>query len=267
MSVPIRPVLRPAAALPALVAVGVLLAALVVSAPSAASGPRWLWPLPDPHPVLRAFEAPSSPYGPGHRGIDIGGSAGTVRAVEDGTVHFAGSVAGRPVLSVRHRDGLLSSYEPVVAQVAAGERVRAGQVIGVLDEAAASHSHCAPELCLHLGARQGGAYLDPELLLGARGPSVLLPLGGASAPSVPRTTGAPPPPADGSPPSRGGLSSSRGDTPPSRLGLPSSASAASSPSPALARMGHESPSVGTSERGGGRARSPGLVGSRLPLRE
>ena len=181
MSVPIRPLLRPAAALPTLVAVGVLLAALVVSAPSAASGSRWLWPLAEPHPVVRAFEAPSSPYGPGHRGIDIGGSAGTVRAVEDGTVHFAGTVAGRPVLSIRHRDGLLSTYEPVVAQVAVGEHVRAGHVIGHLDEAATSASHCAPELCLHLGARRGEQYLDPVLLLEGRGPSVLLPLAGGSS--------------------------------------------------------------------------------------
>ena len=36
-------------------------------------------------------------------------------------------------------------------------------------------------VCLHLGARAGDRYLAPLLLLDARGPSVLLPWGGAGA--------------------------------------------------------------------------------------
>lgn len=135
---------------------------------------RWQWPLGGPAQVMHRFEAPSHRYGPGHRGIDITG-AGAVRAVEGGTVRFAGSVAGRPVISVLHSDGLLSTYEPVSTELSAGDRVHAGQVIGELDASAGSASHCAPQLCLHLGARLGEDYLDPLLLLGLAGPSVLLP--------------------------------------------------------------------------------------------
>ncbi|KOV84376.1 hypothetical protein ADL03_17825, partial [Nocardia sp. NRRL S-836] len=32
---------------------------------------RYSWPLPPPHPVVRAFLAPTSPFGPGHRGVDL----------------------------------------------------------------------------------------------------------------------------------------------------------------------------------------------------
>src|SRR5690606_31066246 len=115
-------------------------------------------------------EAPPHRYGPGHRGIDVSAPEGTVRAVEAGTVRFAGSVAGRPVLSILHADGLISTYEPVTALVAEGDAVTAGQVVGQLWD---GEPHCASGPCLHLGARRGQDYLDPLLLLGARGPSVL----------------------------------------------------------------------------------------------
>lgn len=153
---------------------------VVLSIPEGARGDsgRWQWPLPDPHRVVRTFEPPEHRYGPGHRGIDIAvpeGPGAPVRAVEAGTVRFAGDVAGRGVLSVLHSDGLISTYEPVEASVREGEVVAAGDRIGVIAEVGPSSSHCAGEVCLHLGARQGQEYLDPLLLLGARGPSVLLP--------------------------------------------------------------------------------------------
>jgi len=140
---------------------------------------RWSWPIAPPHTVQAPFDEPAGPYGPGHRGIDILAETPTVTAVEAGTVHFAGMVAGRPVVSVRHADGMLSTYEPVVASVAVGTAVEAGTPIGEVAPGAASH--CAPALCLHLGARRDRSYLDPLLLLGARGPSVLLPLSGSGA--------------------------------------------------------------------------------------
>src|SRR5699024_10379297 len=127
------------------------------------------------HPVLRPFDAPENPYGPGHRGIDVAvDSAGTpVRAVEEGTVRFSGDVAGRGVVSVLHADGLISTYEPVTGSLEEGVRVRAGEVLGEITGEDASH--CSGQACLHLGARRGQGYLDPEVLLGGRGPSVLLP--------------------------------------------------------------------------------------------
>lgn len=159
----------------ALMGVLCLLLALAVPGVAQAQSQRWQWPVPSPHQVVHAFDAPDHPFGPGHRGIDIAVPAGgQVRAVEGGTVRFAGVVAGRGVVSVLHPDGLISTYEPVTAEVSEGEAVEAGDVLGVLEEAGAAISHCREQDCLHLGARQGQDYLDPLLLLGARGPSVLL---------------------------------------------------------------------------------------------
>ncbi|APX34420.1 hypothetical protein BH708_18825 [Brachybacterium sp. P6-10-X1] len=125
--------------------------------------------------MVHPFDAPEDPYGPGHRGIDVAvpGGGTPVRAVEAGTVRFSGSVAGRGVVSVLHADGLISTYEPVAGTLAEGTKVRAGEMLGVVAESEASH--CSGRMCLHLGARRGQGYLDPEVLLGARGPSVLLP--------------------------------------------------------------------------------------------
>ncbi len=142
-----------------------------LSAPS--SQARWQWPVSGSPQLQARFDAPAHRYGAGHRGIDISGGAPHIHAVEDGVVHFAGSVAGKPVVSIRHHDGLLSTYEPVVARVSRGDRVSAGQEIGTLQENS-PHSHC-PGACLHLGARMDDRYLDPLPLLGMRGPSVLYP--------------------------------------------------------------------------------------------
>ncbi|MBE3078269.1 M23 family peptidase [Clavibacter michiganensis subsp. michiganensis] len=148
-----------------------------VDAPPASSSdaatPRWEWPVDPPHQVTRPFQAPTTAYGPGHRGIDIAVAPGDeVRAPAAGTVSFAGVVVERPVVSIRHADGYVSSVEPVVPLVAAGDAVVAGQVIGTL---AASPRH-APDGGLHLGARLHGDYVDPALLLAALQHAVLLPL-------------------------------------------------------------------------------------------
>lgn len=160
---------------------GALCLLLMFAVPQAAQAQagRWQWPTPAPHQVVHAFDAPDHPFGPGHRGIDIAATAGgQVRAVEGGTVRFAGVVAGRGVVSVLHPDGLISTYEPVVAEVSEGQAIRAGEVLGALETVDATASHCTGQDCLHLGARQGGEYLDPLPLLGVRGPSVLLPWSG-----------------------------------------------------------------------------------------
>ena len=128
-----------------------------------------LWP----GPVVRAFDPPPRPWLAGHRGVDLAGPAGApVRSAGDGTILFAGSVAGRGVISVTHADGLRTTYEPVTPSVAAGDRVTAGAVIGVLD---AGHPGCPAVACLHWGLRRGNVYLDPLVLLG-HGRVRLLPL-------------------------------------------------------------------------------------------
>jgi murein DD-endopeptidase MepM/ murein hydrolase activator NlpD len=124
------------------------------------------WPLDGVPRVVRRFDPPPRPWQAGHRGVDLAAPSGAaVRAVGPGTVLFAGMVAGRPVLSVAHPNGLRSTYEPVRSGVAAGDRVRAGDPIGAL---LPGHPGCAASgsACLHWGLRRGDEYLDPLLLVG-----------------------------------------------------------------------------------------------------
>ncbi|HET6625504.1 MAG TPA: M23 family metallopeptidase [Nocardioidaceae bacterium] len=136
------------------------------------SGTTHVWPL-DPRPeVAEGFAPPTQEWGAGHRGVDLRGSPGqAVRAARDGTVTFAGMLAGRGVVVVDH-GATRTTYEPVDASVAVGDRVRAGQRIGSLG---LFGSHCWPRACLHWGLIEGETYLDPLSLVGA-GPVRLLPL-------------------------------------------------------------------------------------------
>ncbi|WP_241987076.1 M23 family metallopeptidase [Cryobacterium sp. Sr3] len=140
------------------------------AAETATSG-TWHWPLAPPHPLLRGFLAPATQYAPGHRGLDLSAEAGReVVAPAEGIVSFAGVVVDRPVLSIEHADGLVSSIEPVSASVAVGDRVAAGQPVGQV----ADGGHCAGQ-CLHLGARLNGGYVSPLLYLVGVPRAVLLP--------------------------------------------------------------------------------------------
>lgn len=139
--------------------------------PPAAPATRWTWPVTTPV-VIRAYLAPAQRWSSGHRGVDLVADAGSaVLAPDHGVVHFAGTVVDRPVLSIRHSGGLLSSLEPVSTQLVAGDRVRRGEVVGVVAEPG---GHCGGG-CLHLGARLDGEYVSPSMLLGGVAPSVLLP--------------------------------------------------------------------------------------------
>ena len=135
--------------------------AAVLGAPAEGSRGTWAWPVGGTRVILQVFE-PHSTYGPGHRGIDLAAaSGGVIRTMADGTVTFAGMVAGRPVISLSHeRLGITSSMEPVTAIVRVGERVIRGQAIGLLVDG----DHC-PVSCLHVGMRQGERYLNPLTLL------------------------------------------------------------------------------------------------------
>ena len=136
---------------------------------------RFGWPLPGSPTVVRAFQPPTSRYGPGHRGVDLASAAGTpVLAAGAGTVVFAGTVAGHGVVSVDHPGGLRTTYEPVAPIVTAGDRVARGQRIGAVQP---GHPGCPVTACLHWGVlrrpatetEQGRQYLDPlRLLAGAR---------------------------------------------------------------------------------------------------
>jgi murein DD-endopeptidase MepM/ murein hydrolase activator NlpD len=126
-----------------------------------------------PMRVLRGFEPPPSPYGPGHRGVDLAARPGQpVRAAGRGAVSFAGSVAGRGVVVIVHADGVSTEYEPIEPSVTTGAAVTGGAVIGRI---AGTHAGCAPQACLHWGARRNGRYFDPLTLLRRLGPVRLLP--------------------------------------------------------------------------------------------
>ncbi|MBI1351648.1 MAG: peptidoglycan DD-metalloendopeptidase family protein [Actinomycetales bacterium] len=130
------------------------------------------WPVMTPV-VLSGFRPPDAPWGAGHRGVDLAARTGeTVRAVLAGRIAFAGTVAGKPVVTIALADGRRITYEPVRASVRVGDRVTAGDVLGVLSS---SGGHCGGVVgCLHLGLVTASGYADPMSLLGRR-PAVLKP--------------------------------------------------------------------------------------------
>ncbi len=140
--------------------------AWVVLAPAAAGQARaaadWSWPVVGP--VIRGFDPPDTPFGSGHRGIDIATSVGTpVIAAEAGVVTFAGPVGGRLFLTIDHGAGLESRYSFLSALAARrGDTVSMGQVV------ARSGTGHAGDLVpnLHFGVLLDDTYVDPLEYLG-----------------------------------------------------------------------------------------------------
>ena len=149
------------------------LIALALLAPestvSLSPSPTWFWPVESPHVIMRPYLAPVTPYSRGHRGIDLAAAGGILRAPADGVVSFVGFVVDRPVLSIRHPGGLISSYEPVTTLLGQGDSVMRGDPIGTIEP-----GHCSLT-CLHFGVRLDGDYISPLRYLGGVPPSVLLP--------------------------------------------------------------------------------------------
>ena len=159
----------PAGAL--VLALVLVLGAALPSPGSAARG--WAWPLSPRPAVVGEWVPPAQRWAQGHRGVDLDAApAATVRAPAAGTVSFVGFVVDRPVLTLDHGGGVRSSFEPVESALVAGDRVRRGQVVGVLR----GRDHCGPRTCLHWGVRRDGEYVNPLQFVGALEPSVLLPV-------------------------------------------------------------------------------------------
>jgi len=129
---------------------------VALASPAFASG-TWTWPVGGP--VVRAFDPPGSPYGSGHRGIDIAAPVGTdVRAPAAGVVTFAGSVGGRLFVTIDHGGGLLST-----CSFLSGLLVHEGDVMVQGQPIALSGSGHAGDVSpdVHLGVRLAGQYVDP----------------------------------------------------------------------------------------------------------
>lgn len=152
-----------------IVALLVIATLLVCAAPAAAapidSAPGTVaYSPPVDAPISDPFRPPSTPYGPGNRGIEYATDAGaTVLAAADGTVTFAGVVAGRRWITIGHADGVRTTYGPLAElTVTAGASVRRGDPIGTAAGA------------LLFTARVGDAYIDPSTLFGDGPPRVRL---------------------------------------------------------------------------------------------
>jgi murein DD-endopeptidase MepM/ murein hydrolase activator NlpD len=133
----------------------------VVPGPARASG-DWTWPVVGP--VIRGFDPPDSPFGSGHRGIDIAAPVGTrVRAAAAGTVAFAGPVGGRLFVTVDHGAGLESTYSFLDSiGVRGGDVVLQGQTI-----ARSGTGHAGDIVpILHFGVKLADTYVDPLEYLG-----------------------------------------------------------------------------------------------------
>jgi murein DD-endopeptidase MepM/ murein hydrolase activator NlpD len=133
-----------------------MLALWLTAAPVSAYG-TWTWPVVGP--IIRGFDPPDSPFGPGHRGIDIVTPVGTiVRAPAPGVVSFAGSVGGHQFVTIDHGGGLLSTASFLSERfVRKGEAVIQGQPIG---RSGSGHPGDL-QANLHFGVRLDGTYVDP----------------------------------------------------------------------------------------------------------
>jgi len=149
---------------------GVLLSLSATAAPTGVTSPPWVVPVGPPSHIVRGYEPPAHNWLPGHRGVDLAAALGEpVKAAGSGVVIWAGSIAGRGVVVIRHSNGLRTTYEPVAALVVLGEPVHAGEVIGRISHGI---SHCDGH-CLHWGLRRGFEYLNPLFLVGLGRPRLI----------------------------------------------------------------------------------------------
>ena len=129
--------------------------------PSSPATTRWIRPVPGR--IVRAFVAPSSPFGPGHRGVDLAVTAGeAVKVVGAGIVVFAGTVAGTQHVVVLHQPSGWKSGYSFLSQISVvvGQRLQTGDVVG-LAGSGAGHS-VSP--IVHISLRIDGEYVDPTVL-------------------------------------------------------------------------------------------------------
>ncbi|WP_368660380.1 M23 family metallopeptidase [Kocuria sp.] len=136
---------------------------------------QWESPTGGAPRVAKDFQPPAKRWLSGHRGVDLTVAwDGRVYAPADGTVSHVGTVVDRNTITIDHGDGLRSSFEPVDSDLKRGERVRKGQLIGILENG--NHCMFSIRACVHWGVRLGDDYVNPLQFIGAFLPSVLLPV-------------------------------------------------------------------------------------------
>lgn len=142
----------------------------IVSGDAALAAPCWQPPVSGR--VVDPFREPPCPYCAGNRGLDyrVGANA-QVRAVEAGTVAWAGSIAGTRYVVVRHANGWRTTYGQLTdSSLRTGDRVTRRSLVG-----AASGS-------FYFGLRVGERYRDPAPHLGRLvGRPRLIPIDGTTA--------------------------------------------------------------------------------------
>jgi murein DD-endopeptidase MepM/ murein hydrolase activator NlpD len=123
---------------------------------------NWQWPVVGP--VIDAFDPPDTPFGAGHRGIDIATPVGTVIvAPEAAKVTFAGKVGGQLFVTLDHGGGVESTYSWLSATlVRKNDVVARGQAIA---RTGPGHPGKTPAH-LHLGVKLNDVYQDPLAYLG-----------------------------------------------------------------------------------------------------
>ncbi|MDT0157068.1 M23 family metallopeptidase [Microbacterium sp. ARD32] len=136
-----------------------------------APGHPWQWPVNGAREVVEPFRMPTHDYGPGHRGMDVAAAPDApVRSPADGVVAFRGVVVDRPLITIDHGGGHVSTLEPVASELRPGQPVKAGDVVGSV-----SHGGHAVRGSLHVGVRIDGEYVNPRGFFGLAPRAVLLP--------------------------------------------------------------------------------------------
>ena len=122
----------------------------VVRSSAVPHGDAACWVAPVQSWVADPFRTPTCTWCSGNRGVEYDSIPGdAVRSPTAGTVVWVGAVAGTHWVVLGTDDGLRVSIGSVISDVADGERVTTGMVIGVAT---------GP---VHLGVRRGVGYLDP----------------------------------------------------------------------------------------------------------
>lgn len=160
----------------ALLALALLLGHVVGSAPVASQELTTFtvvrYHRPVDAPVVDPFRPPAHIGAPGNRGLEYGnGPLVIVYSAAEGVVSFAGEVAGPGIVSVKHPDGVKTTYTGLAEMwVHSGQAVRLSEPLGLAGRD------------IHFGAILGDHYLDPQVLLDASAGDIrprLIPMNGS----------------------------------------------------------------------------------------